>query len=317
MLRDAAGRPTRVVGVVQDVTERKAAEARLRSLNTELEVRVHQEMAEREAAQTRAAHAERTQALGQLAGGIAHDFNDVLQAVTGSATLIDRRPGDAELVRRFAGVLIDAATRGSSIIRRLLAFAHRSDLRAEPIEAGPLLDGMREILEHTLGAAITVRVTVEHGLPPLFADRGQLETVLLNLATNARDAMPSGGTLHLLASGIVVQPGTTNAAGLAPGRYITLAVADSGIGMDRATLARATEPFFTTKRHGEGTGLGLAMARGFAEQSGGALGIDSAANRGNPRHALAAPGRRGPHRIVRRYGTRGMRIRRNRYEFCW
>ncbi|HEX5328175.1 MAG TPA: PAS domain-containing protein [Acetobacteraceae bacterium] len=280
VLRDDTGRPTRVVGVVHDITGRKVAEARLRSLNTELEVRVRQEMAEREAAQARAAHAERMQALGQLAGGIAHDFNNVLQAVTGGAALIDRRPGDAESVRRFARIVVDAATRGSSITRRLLAFAHRSDLRAEPVEVGPLFDGLREILVHTLGVGIAVRVRVESTLPPLFADRGQLETVLVNLATNARDAMPAGGTLRLLASRAAVPAGLPHPLGLAAGGYVALIVSDTGLGMDPATLARASEPFFTTKPRGEGTGLGLAMARGFAEQSGGALRIDSVLGRG-------------------------------------
>ncbi|HSU04111.1 MAG TPA: PAS domain-containing protein, partial [Acetobacteraceae bacterium] len=280
VLRDAAGRPTRVVGVMQDVTERKATEARLRSLNRMLERRVRQEVTKREAAQTRAAHAERMQALGQLAGGIAHDFNNVLQAVSGGATLIERRPNDIDAIRRFGRIILEAAARGSSITRRLLAFAHRSDLRAEPIDAGPLLDGMREILTHTLGAAITIRVEPEPGLPALFVDRGQLETVLVNLATNARDAMPEGGTLRLIAASRAVAEGARSTGDLPAGRYVSITVADTGIGMDRATLARASEPFFTTKRQGEGTGLGLAMARGFAEQSGGTMRIDSRPGRG-------------------------------------
>ncbi|MGH7153612.1 MAG: ATP-binding protein, partial [Acetobacteraceae bacterium] len=233
----------------------------------------------REAAQARAAHAERMQALGQLAGGIAHDFNNVLQAVSGGATLLERRPTEPDSVRRFARIILDAASRGSSITRRLLAFAHRSDLRAEAVDVGPLLDGLREILEHTLGAGIEVEVEAAPDLPPLFADRSQLETVLVNLAANARDAMPEGGRVLLSAVADTIAP-DARAPGLVAGPYIRLSVSDAGTGMDDATLARASEPFFTTKRQGKGTGLGLAMARGFAEQSGGALRIESRLGKG-------------------------------------
>lgn len=275
VLRDVDGRPSRVVGIVQDVTDRKVAEERLHRANEELEARVRLEVAAREAAQARAAHAERMQALGQLAGGIAHDFNNVLQAVAGGANLIARRPKDPDAVLRFARIIIDAAERGSSITRRLLTFAHRGDLRAEAIDLSALLDGLREILTHTLGPAIHIEVGCAPRLPAVLADRGQLETVLVNLATNARDAMPDGGPLTFSAASEIVLQGAAHAAALEPGAYVVLSAADCGIGMDRETLARASEPFFTTKKKGEGTGLGLAMARGFAEQSGGGLLIES------------------------------------------
>jgi CheY-like chemotaxis protein len=221
------------------------------------------------------------QALGQLAGGIAHDFNNVLQGIEGAASLIERRAGDEAAVRRLARLAIEAAERGASITRRLLAFGRRSDLHAEALDVAALLSDLREILTPTLGASIDVRVGLEAGVPPPLADKGQLETALVNLATNARDAMPEGGCLTLSAeTEIVPANGPTHAAGLAPGRYVRLAVADTGTGMDPATLARAGEPFFTTKKLGDGTGLGLGMAKGFVAQSGGALIIDSSLGRG-------------------------------------
>jgi len=175
-------------------------------------------------------------------------------------------------------MVADAARRGTSVTRRLLAFARREELRPDTLDVGALLEGLHEILSATLGAGIRVEVEAEPGLPPVLADRGQLETVLVNLATNARDAMPRGGRLTLSAGVERVEAGRPG--GLAAGAYVRLCVADSGEGMDAATLARAAEPFFTTKPLGQGTGLGLAMARSFAEGSGGALAIGSAPGEG-------------------------------------
>jgi PAS domain S-box-containing protein len=279
MVHDRAEPPYFLV-VAQDISDRKQAEAELRNMAAELEARVCDEVAARETAQARAAQAERLQALGQLAGGIAHDFNNVLQAVQGSASLITLRAADPVAVQRYARIVMDATDRGASITRRLLTFARRGDLRAEAIEVPAVLDGMRDILAPTLGAAITIRVNAEPGLPRLLADRGQLETAIVNLATNARDAMPRGGTLTLSATMATVVPGTRHRANLVPGRYVAVVVSDIGTGMDEATLARAFQPFFTTKTHGRGTGLGLAMVKGFAEQSGGGVTIDSAPGQG-------------------------------------
>ena len=237
---------------------------------------------EREAALERLAQAQRMEALGRLAGGVAHDFNNVLQAVLGGARVIQRRPGDAKAVQRLAGMVAEAAERGASVTRRLLAFARRGELRVEPVEIGPLLTGLHEVLTHTLGANIRVRIEADPALPVILTDRGQLETVLVNLAVNARDAMAphGGGDLTLSAALEEVPAGAEHPAALPPGTYLRLAVADTGAGMDAATLARAGEPFFTTKLKGEGTGLGLAMAKGFAEQSGGALDIQSEPGQG-------------------------------------
>src|SRR5581483_7992918 len=185
----ANGEPVRMVGTAVDVTALREAEAVLARDRDELERLVGERTRALEAAQMRLAHAQRMEALGQLAGGIAHDFNNVLQAVQGGAALIERRPADPDGVRRIARMVFDAAGRGSAITRRLLAFSRRADLRAEAVEAASLLTDMREILTHTLGAGIGVRVDLENGLPPLLADKGQLETALINLASNARDAM--------------------------------------------------------------------------------------------------------------------------------
>ncbi len=269
-----------VMESLADVTALRLAQTELERLNRELGQRVREEVVAREAAQARAAHAERVQALGQLAGGIAHDFNNVLQAVQGGAALIERRSGDADTVRRYARLVLDASGRGASITRRLLAFGRRGDLRAEAVDAGAVLSGMRDIMAHTLGAGIAVGVDLAPGLPPVMADKAQLETALVNLATNARDAMPDGGTLTFAAAFESVPPGANHASGLPGGGYVRLSVTDTGAGMDRSTLARVFEPFFTTKGRGEGTGLGLAMAKGFAEQSGGGLALESAPGRG-------------------------------------
>ena len=221
------------------------------------------------------------QALGQLAGGIAHDFNNVLQAVQGGVTLVAKRAADPASVKKFASEVLGAVERGASITRRLLAFARRGELRAERIDLVGLLDGLRDVLAQALGSPITVRINNDGtSLPAVMADRGQLETVLVNLATNARDAMSDGGTLTFSAVAEEFTAGLIHPAGLEPGQYVRLSVTDTGTGMDQATLARAMEPFFTTKPQDKGTGLGLSMAKGFAEQSGGALAIDSAPDRG-------------------------------------
>ena len=279
-LRTEAGQVREALGIFQDIDAEKRLLDVQQQINARLEQRVREEMVAREAAQQRAAHAERMHALGQIAGGIAHDFNNVLQAVSGGAALIERRPQDLDRVLRNVRMILDASRRGASITSRLLAFSRRGDLRAEPVDAAALLSDMAEVLTHTLGGSVVCVVAVPPELPPLFADRGQLETVLVNLATNARDAMPSGGTLTMAADIEVVSPGLPHPSGLSPGGYVKIIVSDTGAGMDNHVLARVTEPFFTTKEPGKGTGLGLAMAKGFVEQSGGSLSIDSVVGRG-------------------------------------
>jgi signal transduction histidine kinase len=263
---------------------RRSATEALQEWNKQLEARVAREVAAREEAQAGLAQAQRMDALGQLAGGIAHDFNNVIQAVQGAAGIIEHSPHSAARVLSLAHRIIEASERGAAVTRRLLAFSRRSDLRAEPVDAVALLDGMQEILSHTLGTGVRVQANTERELPLLLADKGQLETVLVNLATNARDAMQGMGTLIFGATVDVLHdgdsPSALRPATLAAGVYVCLSATDTGPGMSPEVLARAQEPFFTTKPPGTGTGLGLAMARGFVEQSGGAMLIESAPGRG-------------------------------------
>ena len=231
-----------------------------------------------ETTQERLCQAQRMEALGQLAGGIAHDFNNVLQSVSGGLNLIRRRAKDPAAVQKIADMVADASARGASITGRLLSFARQGELQSAPVDTAALLHGLAEMLTHTLGPGVTVRTEVAPGTPALLADKAQLETVLVNLAVNARDAMPDGGTLTISASGDVIS--RPEIGGPRDGDYVRVTVADTGSGMDGATLARAGEPFFTTKPPGQGTGLGLAMARGFSEQSGGGFSISSKPGRG-------------------------------------
>ena len=235
-------------------------------------VTLYSDITARRDAEDRLRQSQKMEAIGNLSGGIAHDFNNVLQSVAGCAALIQQDPDDPRRVERLAKLIADSARRGASISKRLLAFSRRDELRAEPLAVAEMLDGLREILTHTLGASIEIRTEVHNDLFVL-ADRGQLETVLLNLAANARDAMPDGGTLTLRAAAEQVLAGNTHS--LSPGQYVKLSVSDTGSGVDPSILPRLAEPFFTTKPPGKGTGLGLAMAKGFAEQSRGILEIES------------------------------------------
>ena len=279
-LRDKTGATRRVVGVNFDITDRKQAEEELRALNERLETRVMEETAAREAAQQGLARSQQLAALGQLAGGVAHDFNNVLQAVTGALQLIARHAGDPEAIRRFTKLAHDATARGAASTERLLAFARRSDLHASQVEPEGLLAHLRELLASTMSSEIVIELATDPGTPPAWADVRQLQTVLVNLAINASDAMPKGGRLTISASSDRVDPGGKHPARLPVGDYVRLEVADTGVGMDAATLAHCLDPFFTTKPVGKGTGLGLSLAQGFAEQSGGGLAVKSEPGQG-------------------------------------
>jgi CheY-like chemotaxis protein len=221
-------------------------------------------------------------AAGELAGGIAHDINNVLQAVSGTAAALLRDAGASAPTLRRVRLLNEAVARGAAITGRLLAFTRRSDLLTEALEPRILLLGMQDLLAPTLGPRIALQVEAAEGLPPCRADRAQLQTALINLATNARDAMPDGGTLTFTATAeeVTVAGAPGRPASLRPGGFVRLDVRDTGVGMDAATLARIGEPFFTTKPLGRGTGLGLPMVRRLAEQSGGGFAIDSTPGRG-------------------------------------
>jgi PAS domain S-box-containing protein len=260
--------------VIHDVTVERGDQAKLAELNRTLEQRIEAEIAIRERTLERVKQTHHMHALGKLAAGVAHEFNNILQAVTGCMDLISQRPDDVERVTRFGRIAQNAVGRGSIITSRLLGFARRATFRAERIEPGLVLDALRDVLAHTLGGKVAVYLDLAPMLPAMMLDRSELETALINLATNARDAMPNGGAVALSVQ-VDVDP-----VALPAGRYLRIAVKDQGLGMDADTLRRATEPFFTTKDIGNGTGLGLSMVKGFAEQLGGALAIDSAPGAG-------------------------------------
>ncbi|MCX8475581.1 MAG: PAS domain S-box protein [Sphingomonas sp.] len=250
--RDAAGGFVHVVGGLTDVTDRKLAEEALRQ-------------------------AQKLEAIGQLTGGIAHDFNNLLTVILGNLELLRKRLPDDPRTRRLVENAFEGAQRGASLTQRLLAFARRQDLRPEPIAVAELVRGMTSLLQHSLGPMVRVETHFPLGLPPAQVDANQLEMALLNLAMNARDAMPDGGIIDISATERAVDG---EFADLAAGRYVKLVLSDTGFGMDEETLARAVDPFFTTKGVGKGTGLGLSMVQGLVAQSGGRLTLRSALGRG-------------------------------------
>ena len=212
------------------------------------------------------------ESIGQLTGGVAHDFNNLLMVILGNLQLLRKRlPDDPRLLRLVDGAM-QGAERGATLTKRMLAFARRQELRPETVDVPRLVDGMGEMLRRTLGPGIQVVTAYRPDLPPVRVDPNQLELAILNLALNARDAMPQGGRLVIGGSCVT---GANLPKDLAPGRYVCLTVSDTGAGMDEATLKRATEPFFTTKGAGKGTGLGLSMVHGVVAQSGGAMRITS------------------------------------------
>jgi signal transduction histidine kinase/PAS domain-containing protein len=278
----------RELALLDEVTERSwahiarvRAEAEVRDGERRFREELEQQVAERSAALERSqAHvrqAQKMEALGNLTGGIAHDFNNLLMAVQGSLELLRERIPQEPLLLRLVDNARAGAERGSSLTRRMLAFARRQDLKAERVDLRALVIGMTELMERSLGPTITVQTRFEAGLPAVEADANQLESALLNLAVNARDAMDGVGTIVITTGEAWVGQADER---LAPGRYVRLALTDSGAGMDEHTLKRATEPFFTTKGVGKGTGLGLSMAQGLAEQLGGMLALHSEVNKG-------------------------------------
>jgi PAS domain S-box-containing protein len=239
--------------ITRDITERRAAEAKLRQ-------------------------AQKMEAVGQFTGGAAHDFNNLLMAILGSLEILRKRlPDDPRLLSLLDNAVL-GAKRGSSLTQRMLAFARRQELKHEAVDLAHLVNNMLELLERSLGPTIGIETRFPRDIVRVRTDANQLETALLNLAINGRDAMPDGGTItisvaeHSIASG--------HPTSLPTGQYACLAVTDTGHGMDEATMARATEPFFTTKGIGKGTGLGLSMVDGLTGQSGGKLLVQSVPGRG-------------------------------------
>lgn len=220
--------------------------------------------------------AQKLEAIGQLTGGVAHDFNNLLAVVIGSLELLRKRLPSDQQVGSLLDNAMHAAQRGASLTQRMLAFARRQDLQMTPVDVGRLINGMVDMLQRALGPSVMIETEIPQALPNVRTDANQLETALLNLAVNARDAMPEGGRLTIS----VREEGSAADSNSDTSRFLCLSVADEGEGMDAETVAKAVEPFFTTKGVGKGTGLGLSMVQGFAEQSGGRLTLTSRRDEG-------------------------------------
>ncbi len=244
--------------VTRDLTERREAALDLARTKEEL------------------VQSQKMEAIGRLTGGVAHDFNNLLMAITGSLELLRKRVPDDPRLLRLIDNAMQGAQRGASLTQRMLAFARRQELNPEPVDVGRLVDGMTDLLSRSLGPSIEIDTRIELGLSSVLIDANQLELAILNLAVNSKDAMEEGGRLTISAE----ERQFAGGQGLRPGSYVRLAITDTGTGMDAETLAHATEPFFTTKGVGKGTGLGLAMVRGLTEQSGGTITVESELGKG-------------------------------------
>ncbi|MFZ0065297.1 MAG: PAS domain S-box protein [Pseudolabrys sp.] len=259
-IRDDAGQVIGYAKITRDITERKRTEEEL------------------ERAREFSFQAQKLEAIGQLTGGIAHDFNNLLMAVLGSLELLRKRlPDDPKSIALLENAA-QGAQRGTTLTKRMLAFARNYELTREVIDVPTLVHGMKELLERSIGPSFNIELRFPLSLKPVEADANQLELALLNLSLNARDAMLDGGDIELAAREENIQ--ADHRSGLEAGRYIRLSVTDTGEGMDQETLGKAVEPFFTTKGVGKGTGLGLSMVHGFAEQSAGRLILQSQKGKG-------------------------------------
>ena len=258
--------------------EQAQAETDLRELNGSLEGRVADAIAEQKRTEEALRQSQKLEAMGSLTGGVAHDFNNLLTPIIGSLDMLIRRGVGSERERQLIDGALQSAERAKTLVQRLLAFARRQPLQPGAVAVKGLVSGMAELIVSTTGPNVAVQFEFPDDLPPAIADANQLEMAVLNLAVNARDAMPSGGLLTISAASELVKMGER--PDLRPGSYVRLSVKDTGTGMDAATLARAIEPFFSTKGIGQGTGLGLSMVHGLVSQLNGGLSISSQPNEG-------------------------------------
>ena len=283
------------IGVAHDITELKVAEATLRVMNETLEKRVDErtadlsaaldrlqaEVAERQRAEEALRQAQKMEAVGQLTGGIAHDFNNLLTPIMGGLEIIASRVSD-ERLKRISEAALESARRGAKLTGQLLAFSRIQRISMAPVAVNDVIANMMDLLRHSIGRDVVIETDLDPEVSHGVCDANQLENAILNLAINARDAMPDGGTL-------TISTGRTHVSGdpeIAAGDYVCVSVADTGEGMSADVLARATEPFFSTKPLGKGTGLGLAQVYGIARQSGGTVRIESAPGKGTKVHLL-------------------------------
>lgn len=276
------GRCVRVVGVAIDVTARKASEARLQELNERLEARVAEEIAGRAQVEDALRQAQKMEAVGQLTGGIAHDFNNMLATVIGPLDALARRLGDGDpRNKRYVDLALNGATRAAQLTQRLLAFSRQQPLQPVALDPNRLVAGMSSLLTHSLGSSVQLETVLAAGIWWINADENQLENVILNLAVNARDAMPDGGRLTVETANCDLDHRyAAEHAGVQAGQYVMIAVTDTGAGMPPEVMAKAFDPFFTTKEVGRGTGLGLSQVYGFVKQSAGHVKIYSEVGQG-------------------------------------
>jgi PAS domain S-box-containing protein len=292
---DDDGRPTRVVGVNVDITERKRALMQLRSFTDTLEEAVRARTLELEAenlarrkAEESLRQAQKMEVVGQLTGGVAHDFNNLLTIVLGGLDSIGRHLAAiegspaAERIARGRDMAVEGAKRAVTLTSRLLAFSRRQPLDPKPVDVSKLIGSIAELLHRSLGEPISLETVLSAGLWRLYADTNQLESSLLNLALNSRDAMPRGGKVTIETANCFLDEAYVAALPepVDAGQYVMIAVTDNGSGMDQTTLERAFEPFFTTKEIGKGTGLGLSQVYGFVRQSSGHVRIYSERGQG-------------------------------------
>jgi signal transduction histidine kinase/ActR/RegA family two-component response regulator len=278
--------PTTLVSLAESArrSRRRQYEARARleelhALAADLEQRVEQRTAERQAAIEQLHEAQKLETLGQLTGGVAHDFNNLLTPIIGTLDLLQRQlEGRDPRTERWIANALQSGERAKMLVQRLLGFARRQELQSAPVDIGSLIDGMRDLIASSVGPTIELRLRRARDLPRALADPNQLELAILNLCVNARDAMPEGGLLTIAAESALIGPGSEPK--LPPGLYVRLSVIDTGTGMNAETLGRAVEPFFSTKEIGRGTGLGLSMVHGLTAQLGGAFLLDSAPGEG-------------------------------------
>lgn len=257
------------------------ASAELRDLNLTLEQRINDAVQERLRAEDQIRQMQKMEAVGQLTGGIAHDFNNMLAIVIGGLNLVQRRlaKGDTDVGQFISGAM-EGANRAATLTQRLLAFSRQQPLSPQALKANDMVSDMSELLRRTLGETIQMETVLAGGLWQTYADAGQLENVVLNLAVNARDAMPDGGRLTIETANCHLDSAYAAEHGVAEGQYVLVAVTDNGSGMPPEVAAKAFDPFFTTKGVGKGTGLGLSQVFGFVKQSGGHVKIYSEPDHG-------------------------------------
>jgi PAS domain S-box-containing protein len=274
---DEQGAPRYLLGISSDITERRVLEAAQKREHAELEQRVEDKTVELRNTEDQLRHAQKLDAVGRLAGGVAHDFNNVLAVILGHVSLMTVR-GDPHTFSDGLESIRSAAEHAAALTRQLLAFSRKQVLKPQVLKLNVSVERARGMLARLLGEDIRLVTRLAPDVCSVHVDPALIEQVIVNLAVNARDAMPVGGTLTIETANVHVE--TDDASGLVPGPYVRLRVIDTGVGMDAETRGRAFEPFFTTKATGKGTGLGLSMAYGVVSQSGGDITIDSAAGQG-------------------------------------